>query len=268
MKAGLSKKTITIDLTDFSDKECIVCFGANGTGKSTFLSFVHPTAWPSNGRRKIVVPGKEGLLIRKYTDNDGTVITTKIVYRPKKDGGHTPSCFFEIEKPGCDPVELNDTGNITSYDILLDEYFGVNKDFITYATYSNEVASIVRMTDGDRKNSIGTLVPNTRRFSHGYMIVSDKYKEMRTTIRNISQKITALRDEDSMESDLKRLTKEMRELTGEREDCIQKAGKLDGRLKEISGGKKVDEMLDEYSQLLARDASQSKELSDIMHRIH
>lgn len=269
-KSGLSRKVFEIDLSESIENGADIwaVSGSNASGKSTFLSLIHPTVYPTNGRRKFVIDGKEGLVVRKYIDNDGTIITSKCIYKPKKDSGHTPSCFLSIKKPGCDEIEMNPNGNIASYEELLYTYFGITKDFITYATYSNEVASIVRMSDTERKNSVGTLIPNTKRFQLGYDIVNGKYRDLRTIIRNLSQKILALRDEDSLVADYDRLTSELKNITEEREEKIRKLSKLEGRLKEITGGDDLDKLNNQYSELLMRDASQSKELYSTMSEIH
>lgn len=254
--SGLGRKTVDIDLHDFFDKEIIVVNGANASGKSTFLSLVHPSPYPTNGKRKFIVKGKEGLLVREYTSIDGTVITTKCVYKPKKDGGHTASCFFELTKPGEDPIELNPNGNVTSYEELMFTYFGITKDFLTFASFNSDVESIIRMTDTERKNSISTLVPNTKRFEIGYNIVNEKYKDLRNLIRNLSQRILSLRDEDSIESDLKRLMKELQKYTEEREKLIHELGRMEGKLNQLTEGEKIDDIVARYDVMVAAELSQ------------
>lgn len=265
--SGLNRKVFEVDLHDFYDKEIIVISGSNASGKTTFLSLVHPSVWPTNGRRKFIIKDKEGLLIREYTGTDGTVITTKCIYKPKKGGGHSASCYFEIEKPGTEPLELNPNGNVASYEELLYQYFGITKELLTYATYSTDVVNIVHMTDTERKNSVGVLVPNTKRIDFGFNIVNEKYKDLRNLVRNLSQRILAIRDEDSLAADLKRLTKEVGEYSEEREKRIRHVAKIEGRLKEITGGEDVDTIIEEYNQLVMADASRSKEINMLRAKI-
>lgn len=265
--SGMGKKTVVIDLHDFIDKEILVVSGANASGKSTFLSLVHPSPYPTNGKRKFVIKGKEGLLVRIYKSTDGTTITTKCIYKPKKEGGHTASCFFEIKKPGEDPIELNPNGNVTSYEELLYTYFGINKDFLTFASFNNDVASIVRMTDTERKNSISTLVPNTKRFELGYGIVNDKYKDLRTLIRNLSQQIISLRDEASLEADLKRISKELNRYADEREERIKELGQLEGQLRQLTSGSDIDTLISQYDAMVATELSQGINADKIYHEL-
>lgn len=258
--SGIGKKTFELDLSEFQDKDLIVIFGDNASGKSTFLSLVHPWHLPTDGRTKFVAPRKEGTLIRGYKNDDGTIISTKCVYKPlpiksdadtDEDPGHSAKCFLEVTKPGEKPIEMNPTGNVTSYISLLYTYFGITKDFIGFATYNTAVSDIVKMTDTERKNSIGTLIPNTKKFTVGFNILNEKYKELRSLIRNISQKILHLRDEESLRSDLERITSEVERYIDDREDHVKKLAKAEGRLKELTRGTDVDIIIEEYNKTVA-----------------
>lgn len=266
--SGLGKKTVEIDLTDFMDKDIVCIIGDNASGKSTFLSSCHPWNTPINGKPKFIIPGKEGLIVREYIGDDGTLMLSKCVYHPKKNGdGHTASCYLEMTKPGEDPVELNPSGNVTSYQALLYTYFGITKEYLSFAAYTNEVANIVKMTDMERKNSVGTLVPNTKRYEVAYDIVNDKYKNLRNLTRNLAQKILTLRDEDSLEADLKRTTEELQKYTEEREDRIRKLAKMEGRLRELTDGKDVDAMIDRYNHMVSSIAVYDSEMARLYSKL-
>lgn len=268
--SGIGKKTFELELSKFNDKDLIVIFGDNASGKSTFLSLVHPWYLPVDGRTKFIAPGKEGTVLREYHGDDGTIIVTKCVYRPKskdEDGGHTPKCYLELTRPGAEPVEMNPTGNVTSYVSLLYTYFGITKDFISFATYNSAVAGIIKMTDTERKNSVSTLVPNTARFEVAYNTINDKYRELRNLIRNVSQKILNLRDEASLRSDLKRITNEVDTYLKDREDALKKLSKAEGRLKELTRGADIDELVAEYNQMVASIDICDTEIAEIQRRL-
>lgn len=266
--AGMNRKTVEINLRGYLDKDIMIVLGDNGTGKSTFLSLVHPAVTPVDGRSKFIAPGKEGTVIREYTSEDGTVMLSKCIYRPKKDGsGHTPSCFLEMRRPGEDPIELNPNGNVTSYQMLLYTYFGITKDYLQFASYNAAVSNIVSMTDTERKNSVGAMVPNTKRFEVGYNIINEKYKNLRNMIRNIAQKILSIRDEDSLEADFNRLTKEIKEYTLEREDQIKKMAKIEGRLNELTAGEDVDALITSYDTTVLELGRLDNTISQIMSRL-
>ena len=269
--SGMGMKTFELDLHEFKEKDIIVIFGDNASGKSTFLSLVHPWHLPSDGRSKFIIPGKEGTLIREYESDDGTVITTKCVYSPKGSDSdqHSAKCFFAITKPSDDePVELNPTGNVTSYQALLYTYFGINKEFLNFSTYNNAVAGIISMTDGERKNSVSSLVPNMGRFEVAYATVNEKYKELRNLIRNVSQKILQLRDEESLKADLKRISKEVDSYVYQREDQIKRAAKIDGRLKELTKGGNSDDMVAKYNDELVRLQSVNSSLEHHQQKLY
>lgn len=249
---GLGKKHFVLDLTEFKDKDIIAICGDNATGKSTFLSLVHPSHTPSDDRNKFIIPGKEGSLIRVYEGDDGTIMTSKCIYSPVKDKDlHTARCFLSMKRPGMDEeIELNPNGNVTSYTSLLYTYFGINKDYLNFASYSDAVDGIVTMTGMERKNSVSSMIPNTGRFELAYNTINEKYKELRNLARNVAQKIVALRDEESLNSDLKRVIREINEAQADQEDYLTKLGKAEGRVKELSQGKDMHQLFATYNKMI------------------
>lgn len=252
--SGLGK-TVEIDFTDgkhgsLLDKDIVVILGDNATGKSTFLSLIHPLHTPSDDRHKFVVPGKEGILIRTYHGEDGSKIVTKCVYKPKADeSGHMPKCFFAYQRPGeKKPQEYNESGNVSTYMNLIRDYFQITKEYVNFASYSDAVDGIVTMTSTERKNSVATLIPNTARFEIAYNTVNEKYKELRNMIRNISQKILALRDEDTLTAELDRINRQLDQANADRDEYIRKFAKAEGRVKELSQGKDIQQMVAERDQ--------------------
>lgn len=239
--SGLNKKTVDIDLTPVYDKDVIAVLGENGSGKSTFLSLIHPVHTPSDKRTKFIAEGKEGTIIREYVNVDGSRIVTKAIYTPKKDG-HTAKLYFKVISPDGEENELNPSGNVSSYNELLYTYMGVNKDYVSFASYNDLVRGIVDMTDTERKLNVSSLIPNTSRFETAYNIINDKYRDLRTTIRNISQKIAQLSDKDELEARVVRLADAVAASRRERDRALKKAAKLEGQLKAMTGGKSADEL--------------------------
>lgn len=259
-QAGMGRKSIDIDLRKYADKDIFVIIGDNGVGKSTFLSMIHPWSSPTDGRSKFIVQGKEGIIKREYQGDDGTTLISKCIYTPKKGEGHNGKYHLELIKEDGDRIELNPNGNLSSYQSLLYTYFGINKDFLSFASYNTAVSSIVSMTDAERKASVDSLIPNVKRYEVAYGILNEKYKELNSMIRNIAQKIVSLRDEESLESDFKRLTEEMQKFTEEREDRIKKLSKMEGRLRELTSGTDVDEMINHYNAMVVNLASFDSEI--------
>lgn len=268
--SGLSRKTVEIDLQKFVDKDLIILFGDNASGKSTFLSLIHPWHVPTDGRTKFVIPGKEGTVIRSYLGDNGIMIYTKCVYTPKKNEPekHNAKCFFAVTKPLKDePEELNPTGNLASYQALLYTYFGLNKEYIGFATYNPIVSTIVKQSDSERKSSVGTMVPNTAKFEVSYNIINSRYKELRTLIRNVSDKLTRLRDEESVKADLKRMDKELEHANKEWKSASDKLAKTEGRLKELTKGVDVDEIEESYQKAVDEIGYCDQRLREIKRKL-
>lgn len=268
-RSGLGRKRFELDLGDQLDHSIITVVGDNGSGKSCLLSLIHPTVWPTDGRRKFVVPGKEGLLNREYVGDDGTVIQTHCVYKPKKNGdSHVASCYFGIMKPGDkEPTELNPSGNVTSYESLLYDYFGITKDFVTFATYSAEVESIVKMTDQERKDSVSTMTPNVRKFEKAYDVLNEKYKALNTLAKDVAKKISTYRTEEEIGRDVAMVEKELDRIAAERERSIGRAAELEGRLHELGGGRDINELIAEYNRMVDELARSDMEMCTMRNRL-
>lgn len=249
--SGLSKKNFVLDLQEFKHKDLLVITGANASGKSTFLSLVHPSHVPSDDRSKFIVPGKEGSLIRTYEGDDGTIIVSKCIYKPKDETTHLPKCYLSIQRPGDEQeIEMNPNGNVTSYNSLLHTYFGISKDYLNFASYSDAMAGIVNMSDTERKNSVSNMIPNTSRFEIAYNTINEKYRELRNMIRNLSQKILAIRDEESLTADLARVSAELNKAHTDRDEYVRKFSKAEGRVKELSHGNDLKAMINQYNEII------------------
>lgn len=267
--SGLGRKTFELDLRKYEDKNIFAVIGNNASGKSTFLSLIHPTHQPSDGRTKFIIPGKEGSIIRTYKGDDGTLITTNCIYTPNSTGGHMSKCYLSIQRPGEEEAtELNANGNLSSYNALLMTYFGINKDYINFASYSDAVNGIVSMNDTDRKLSVGSLVPNTGRFEIAYNTIRDKHIELKNLMRNVAQKIMRLRDEDSLDADLKRVTRELHDALDEQDALIQKIGKAEGRIRELSHGADIKQMAREYNEMVMSIANMDSQQAQIKSKLY
>ena len=108
---------------------------------------------------------------------------------------------------------------------------------------------------------------NTKRYEVAYDIINDKYKNLRNLTRNLAQKILSLRDEDSLEADFKRITEELQRFTEDREERIRKLSKMEGRLKELTGGDDIDDMIDRYNHMVANLAMFDSEIDRIYNRL-
>lgn len=264
-KSGLGKKTFRLDLRKLLSKDIIVILGNNATGKSTFLSLVHPTHTPSDKKQRFVIEGKEGLIIHEYLGDDGTEIITKAIYTPKGDS-HTAKLYFKLIR-GDVETELNPNGNVSSYYALIDTYFGVNKEYIQFASYNDVVKGIVKMTDTERKLSVSTLIPNTSRFETAYSIINEKYRDLNNTLRNLSQKIIHLGNEDALTRDLKRHDKDIKSYNKRREELVKEIASCEGQIKEMTGGKSIKELKADYqyanNRLIGLTASMVQQLREI-----
>lgn len=246
-KHGLGRKKVSLDLSMLGDKKLIVIMGDNASGKSTFLSLIHPTHTPSDKRNKFIIKGKEGVISHEYLGTDGTVIKTKVIYTPKKDT-HTVKAFFTIIRDG-NETEMNPNGNISSYNVLLESFFGLTSEFVKFASYRDTAKGIVHMTDQERKMNVSPLIPNTKRLTDAFNILNGRYKDLNSQLKVLSQKIIRYGDESELEDKYERLTEEFRSLSEERDSLIETISVCKGRIKELTKDMSAEKLQSLYHGL-------------------
>ena len=70
-------------------------------------------------------------------------------------------------------------------------------------------------------------------------------------IRNVSQKILAIRDEETLIHEFERVNKDLHQAEEDRDELMIKLAKAEGRIKELSHGQNVDEMMKKQNELIA-----------------
>lgn len=264
-RSGLGVKRVNLDLStpERITKGVFVISGDNASGKSVLAESIHPfTTNTGSGRQRFFIEGKEGMITREYVDDDGTEVYTKMIYTPKSNGGHSTKSFFSIKKPGEEAVELNPTGNLSTYLNLVKTYFGITKEFVSFASYSEAVKGLVTETSYDRKNKISALIPNTNRFEVAYNTINEKYKTTRTMARQVAQKLLHLRDDETIRGELTRVEKEINEAAEHREDAVKKIAEYKGRIKTLAGTDDIDSVVEGYEE----ESKKILELSSLTKR--
>lgn len=271
-ESGLMTKSVDLDLWEVYDYDILAVIGENGKGKSVFLSTLSPLHTPTDTRKNFIKPNKEGLLIKEYySKEENTLIRVKHIFVPNKKG-HSAKAYFQIcknvfSKDDLGEIrELNPDGNISSYMALLKLYFGIDKNFISLASYNEDIKGMVKMTSAERFDCIRTIIPNTDRLMNVYENLNNKYKDSRAIIRSISDKISRIRPESTLLSELNRVERDINKLNKDRDSSNSKLSLLSGRIKEIQSG--VDEDIVSYCNSLSVDKRRlEKELEESEKRL-
>ena len=155
MYVGLGREFIEIRFPK-SGNRIVSIQGLNGKGKSGLIANISPFAYPTSiddrSSLSVIREGKNGYKEIHYT-RDGDKYIIKHYYKANKTGGHTLKSYFS--KNG---EELNDSGNVTSFLILVEIHFGLTQDMMRLLRLGSNVNSFISLTPAKRKEYIGSLI--------------------------------------------------------------------------------------------------------------
>lgn len=196
-------KEIEIDRTDSSNR-IIMIKGANGSGKSTLLQELTPFSMEStvsrNSRR--VSKELEGLKEVKLVVDGRFLYHCIIQYLSNKTNAYIKK--YDLLNNNDEGIELNPNGNITTYDEILKNEFGLTKSFQKIGYLSPDLINFVGMKAAERSNYISSIMPDISIFMKSYEIVTKKANLKKREIDNLNKEIGKLTS-INYETDIKNL---------------------------------------------------------------
>lgn len=245
---GMGLNEIEIDFTQ-TNHRLILLLGANGGGKSTIMSTLHPFAGVFDTNRSTIVPeGEDGL---KEIDIEQYGVVYKIVhhYGAKKNS----SFITKIEEDGTE-TKLNPAGTVRNYPSIVAEHLGVTENFFKLLKIGSQADNFIDLKSTQRKEFIGDFTPDVAPFLTAYANVSAKYSETTREIRYITDESSKLEDYTTVEKNIQILTNTITSLrTKQSKIAVTKS--------------KLQELLDENSEILASIETLESEIANLNKKV-
>ena len=198
----------SLGLSDFeidrrgSKNSIITIIGANGSGKSLLTSAWTPRVNDATNNRKkaLIVPDKEGLkeLDILTTDEDGIhgpyMYKCRIIYGLKSNN----CSMIRVDRDSGEEIELNPSGLVTTYENLLSEEFGMNKNYKNIGYLSPEITSLVGMTPSVRYEYISTWLPDISSYMEAYKLVFKRINSINRQVKMLENDIGDISIENVM----------------------------------------------------------------------
>lgn len=203
IKTAMKADSIKIDFTKCKNK-IVLLTGANGSGKTSILSCLHPFATNGNldvrSDQPLVEVGSEGYK-EIHIEDDGNLYIIKHFYTPSKLS-HIVKSY--ITKNG---DELNPNGNVTSFKDIVKEELDIEPDYLKLARLGSNVTNFIDLKTTDRKNFMGKILEELDIYLKYYKKVTNDMREVKSVISHTVDKLTKLGIGDI--EDLKKSHKEM-----------------------------------------------------------
>lgn len=194
--AGTGRTKLEIDFSKNKNK-IIILNAANGKGKTTLLSLMHPLRSSYDDRSKnLIIPNELGhkICIIDYNNNE---------YKCEHFYGKKNKSF--ISKNG---KELNENGNIKSFETIIKDELGIDSEYFKIGKIGSNVSNFIDLKTAERKKYINHFIPSIDDYLIAFENVKNHYTNMSAeikVIKNNIEKYSNLQELDEIESALEKL---------------------------------------------------------------
>lgn len=197
---GMGLKSIEIDFTK-SEHKFYIYAGANGSGKSTIQNEIQPFARAGGSHMKFIRPGKNGYKEIHIAKDENTVYIIKHYFDAKSDK-HSTKSFIAKQIGFADPVELNENGNVTSFEESVFMELGINSDYLNLIQMGVNLKNIIGMSATERKKYISQFISEADIYLKMFKNINTKAREYKGVIKNLTDKLDKLDDLSILKEDI------------------------------------------------------------------
>lgn len=233
---GTGLKELYIDFRKCKNRITMIS-GRNGGGKSTLLDLLNP--YPDSNN--CFIPKEAGEKEIAYMHNN----ITYILYfdHPVTAKGERAQTKAYIKKESENGfIEYNPTGNITSFKDILDVEFGLDPNFIVLSKMSTEDKGLVDKSPAERKKYVNTKIEYVETFNNIRKVLSKRSSVYRSLINNITSKIDAIGDEDSLTFTLKSIENRLEQLNQKKLNTTKTISDADAMINVLDPGLTIQQL--------------------------
>lgn len=230
LKVGSNLDEIEIDFND-SHNRIISIIARNGSGKSVLIStltpFAYTTALDERSTLPLIIVGKDGYKEIRYVNGMDEYII-KHYYKASKDT-HSVKSYFS--KNG---EELNDNGNVTSFNDLVQAHFGLTQEMMRLVRIGTNVNSFITLTPARRKEYVGKLIEEIDIYMSIYKKVTEDIRVVKTMLHANNTNLYNCHITDIVveEEKLADYAKAIKRYEKERDQTIAKISKIDALIQD------------------------------------
>jgi DNA repair exonuclease SbcCD ATPase subunit len=191
IKHGMDLDEIEIDFRSGNNNKIVMLSGANGSGKSTIMSQLHPFKDSFDNRSNVTYDnGLKEIEIQSGDD----------VYEITHTYGDGAKSF--IKKNG---TELNENGGIRTFEAVVESEMKLTSEYFNIGKIGSNTESFIQFTTSKRKEYISTFLPHIDDYLKKFDIVSEKFKLSKNNLKTVSTELEKLEQEDVIKSRIESL---------------------------------------------------------------
>lgn len=233
ISTAMNKKEIEIDFTKCKTN-IILLVGANGSGKTSILSTLHPFAYSGSmdvrNSSNVLADGKNNGYKEIHIKNNDYIYKICHYYTLTSKGTITVKSFIKKNDK-----ELNENGNVTSFIEIIKDELSLEQDFLRLLRLGSNVSNLIDMKSIERKNFTSNLLSDINIFTKLFKKINDDNKLLRGLLKTVSDKITKLNivDKDLLLSEIHADETLLNQYNDEKNEYHVKLGTLEGKIEEL-----------------------------------
>ncbi len=262
---GVNRSVIEIDFNKFQKNRTVLILGGNMKGKSSLITLFSAILEGTGSlpTSRLPIEGKDATIILIFRNHQGKRYRCQHFINKR---GNVKSYISQINEDKTEE-ELNVNGNVTSYKELVFLHLDYTVQFDRVGMISKEAHSIVNMTATARKNFISIFLPAAAELIRRFNIMNRYLNILKKEISNITLEIDKIGKEDDLYLFEKKLEKEIRLITTEREKLLKMVARAESFVENITMGKDLEGIFYKYRAIHNNKVEKLKKINDRYNKI-
>ena len=254
---GMGLYNIKINFLKSKHRICVIK-GTNGSGKTTIQSAL--SLFPDGN--DAFIPDKPAKKI-VHVLNNNIEYEVKFFHDIRTSGVRIPTKAFITKKtPDSDEVELNPSGNVTSYKDILYQEFKLDSNFFALTRLSMDDRGLGYKRPADRKKFVNSIIESLDVYNEIYKTISKKANNIKAVMNNITSRLGSIGDKGSIVSLRDSLADEIQRIQDKRDEINGKIAAITATITSADPDNYIQDSFKEKNTALRQINSLLKKLVD------
>lgn len=254
---GMGLYNIKIDFLKSKHRICVIK-GTNGSGKTTIQSAL--SLFPDSNES--FIPDKPAKKIVQVLNNN-TLYEAKFFHDIRSSGVRIPTKAYMTKRtPDGQEVELNPSGNVTSYKDILYQEFKLDSNFFALTRLSMDDRGLGYKRPADRKKFVNSIIESLDVYNEIYKTISKKANNIKAVMNNITSRLGAIGDKSSISSLKDELEQAITQFQSKRDEINGKIAAINATITSADPDNYIQDSFKEKNSALKQVNALLKKLVD------